>query len=80
MRTKDTSRNQKSATTRPPPPTVPTKQIKMKDSPSRDEIARRAHAMYVDQGRPHGQDVQHWLAAEAQVIKSHMDAGKGIVL
>ena len=56
------------------------KAITMGDRPSRDEIARRAHALYVDQGCPQGKDVQHWLAAEAHVIKSQRDGRKGMVL
>lgn len=35
--------------------------------PSRDEIARKAYFIYLDQGCQHGQDMQHWLKAEAQV-------------
>ena len=34
--------------------------------PSRDEVAKRAYYMYLKQGCPSGQDVQHWLEAEAQ--------------
>jgi hypothetical protein len=36
--------------------------------PSPDEIARRAYLDYVNQGAQPGHDVQHWLAAEAQLI------------
>lgn len=72
--------NRKSADTRPPPPIVPMKQITMGDPPSRDEIARKAHALYLDQGCPHGKDVQHWLEAEAQVIKSHKDGGTKVAV
>lgn len=35
---------------------------------SQDEIARKAFFMYLDHGCHHGQDVQDWLKAEAQVI------------
>jgi hypothetical protein len=36
--------------------------------PSPDEVARRAYLNYVNQGAQPGHDVQHWLAAEAQLI------------
>ena len=37
-------------------------------APSADEVARRAYFSYVNQGAPQGQDVQHWLAAEAELL------------
>jgi len=37
-------------------------------APSADEVARRAYFSYVNEGSPQGRDVQHWLAAEAQLI------------
>jgi Protein of unknown function (DUF2934) len=36
--------------------------------PSPDEVARRAYFSYVNQGSPSGHEVQHWLAAEAELI------------
>jgi len=36
--------------------------------PSADEVARKAYFSYVNEGSPQGRDVQHWLAAEAQLI------------
>jgi hypothetical protein len=33
----------------------------------RDEVARKAYFIYLNQGCPEGRDVQHWLAAEAQM-------------
>jgi len=36
--------------------------------PSPDEVARRAYFTYVNQGSLQGHDVQHWLAAEAELI------------
>jgi hypothetical protein len=80
MRTEASSHNPKSPSTQPPPPAVPMKPITVGDPPSREEIARKAHGMYVNQGCQHGKDVQHWLAAEAQVIKSQRDDCRGIVL
>ncbi|HEV2694369.1 MAG TPA: DUF2934 domain-containing protein [Verrucomicrobiae bacterium] len=36
--------------------------------PSPDEVARRAYFAYENQGSFEGHDVQHWLAAEADLI------------
>jgi hypothetical protein len=36
--------------------------------PSPDEVARRAYFSYVNQGSASGHEVQHWLAAEAQLL------------
>jgi hypothetical protein len=36
-------------------------------APSPEEVARRAYFCYVNEGSPEGRDVQHWLAAEAQL-------------
>jgi hypothetical protein len=33
------------------------------------EIATRAYFIYVSAGRPHGQEMQHWLEAEAQLTR-----------
>jgi hypothetical protein len=37
-------------------------------SPSSDEVARTAYFSYVNEGSLPGRDVQHWLAAEAELI------------
>jgi len=37
-------------------------------APSPDEVARRAYFSYVNEGSLPGRHVQHWLAAEAQLI------------
>jgi len=37
-------------------------------APSRDEVARRAYFSYVNHGSLQGHEVQHWLAAEAELI------------
>jgi hypothetical protein len=37
-------------------------------APSPDEVARKAYFSYVNQGSSQGHEVQHWLAAEAQLI------------
>jgi hypothetical protein len=36
--------------------------------PSADEVARQAYFSYENQGALPGHDVQHWLAAEADLI------------
>jgi len=36
-------------------------------TPSPDEVARRAYFTYVNQGSQPGHEVQHWLAAEAEL-------------
>jgi hypothetical protein len=36
--------------------------------PSPDEVARKAYFTYVNQGSGNGKDVQHWLAAEKELI------------
>jgi hypothetical protein len=33
-----------------------------------DLVARRAYEIWQAQGRPHGQDKEHWLAAEKEVV------------
>jgi hypothetical protein len=37
-------------------------------APSAGEVARRAYFSYVNQGSLQGHEVQHWLAAEAELI------------
>jgi hypothetical protein len=36
--------------------------------PSPDEVARKAYFAFVNQGSGDGKDVQHWLAAEKELI------------
>ena len=43
-------------------------QSKIDFAPSPDEVARRAYFSYVNQGSSSGHEVQHWLAAEAELI------------
>jgi len=38
-------------------------------TPSPEEVARRAYFAYVNEGSPQGRDVQHWLDAEAGLVK-----------
>jgi Protein of unknown function (DUF2934) len=37
--------------------------------PSADEVARRAYFSYVNEGSLPGRDVQHWLEAEAHLLR-----------
>jgi len=37
-------------------------------APSPDEVARKAYFSYENEGSRPGRDVQHWLAAEAELI------------
>ena len=37
--------------------------------PSPDEVARRAYFTYENEGSPEGREVQHWLDAEAELIR-----------
>jgi len=50
-------------------PVVDRNRIESDFTPSADEVARRAYFSYVNQGSRQGQDVQHWLAAEAELIE-----------
>ena len=51
------------------PATAPKQnQNKIDFAPSPDEVARRAYFSYVNQGSASGHEVQHWLAAEAELI------------
>ena len=43
-------------------------QSEIDSPPSPDEVARRAYFSYVNQGSRPGHEVQHWLAAEAELI------------
>lgn len=40
-------------------------------TPAPDEVAKQAYCNYVNEGSESGHDVQHWLAAEAQLITEH---------
>jgi hypothetical protein len=37
-------------------------------APSPEEVARKAYFSYANQGSSQGHEVQHWLAAEAELI------------
>jgi hypothetical protein len=44
------------------------KQNELDFVPSADEVSRRAYFCYENEGSVQGRDVQHWLAAEAQLL------------
>ena len=44
----------------------PTK-IEPESKPARDELAEKAYAIYLKEGRPQGHADQNWLEAEAQL-------------
>ena len=50
----------------------PATSVSIKDAtdftPSADEVARRAYFAFENEGSKPGRDVQHWLAAEAELI------------
>jgi hypothetical protein len=41
--------------------------------PTRDEVARKAYALYKKEGHPQGHAEQNWLAAEAQLQHAGSD-------
>jgi hypothetical protein len=45
------------------------------NEPSHDEIARRAYALWEQQGCPQGQDMSLWLQAETQLRPSRSQHG-----
>jgi hypothetical protein len=50
------------------PTATDSKQNEINFAPSPDEVARKAYFTYVNQGSLDGHEVQHWLAAEAELI------------
>ena len=61
-------RNPNPATVVRPNVAVASGQSEVDFIPSPDEVARRAYFTYVNHGSLPGHDVQHWLAAEAELI------------
>ena len=59
-------KNQKPASPSPPAVVAPKNEIDVASSP--DEVSRRAYFSYVNQGSRPGHEVQHWLAAEAEML------------
>jgi hypothetical protein len=64
------SQNQNQHPAGAPPPAAAVNLQRAEDdfAPSADEVARKAYFTYENEGSPQGRDVQHWLAAEAQLI------------
>ncbi len=60
--------NEKPASASQPMATADLNQNEIEFVPSPDEVARKAYFSYVNQGSPSGHEVQHWLAAEAELI------------
>jgi Fe-S cluster biosynthesis and repair protein YggX len=60
--------HQSPASAIPPTAVVDVDQSEIDFVPFPDEVARRAYLNYINQGAQPGHDVQHWLAAEAQLI------------
>ncbi len=50
---------------------------KPETKPARDEVAKKAYALYEKEGRPQGHDKQNWLAAEAEMSGHGSDEPKG---
>ena len=52
-----------------PVPVLTGKEVAMIDrrEPSREEIARQAHELYVQRGGEHGKDVEDWVKAEKEL-------------
>lgn len=39
-----------------------------------EQVAERAHGIFVERGGEHGRDVEDWLLAEAQLVEEASDA------
>ena len=63
------NQKQKAASTASTNARVPSKGDEKDFAPSADEVARRAYFNYVNEGSSPGRHVQHWLAAEAELLK-----------
>lgn len=68
MKNISSSKQQPSARPRPAAPASNLKPTELAATPWQDEVARKAYFIYLSQGCPKGQDVQHWLEAEAQMM------------
>lgn len=51
-----------------PPKSKVSREVDPQFTPDPDEVARRAYFTFLNHGSPLGQDVQHWLAAEAEIL------------
>jgi hypothetical protein len=50
------------------------KQMTNPNSPSHEQISRRAYEIFIERGQPAGQDMAHWLEAEKQLRTSAQSA------
>jgi len=62
-------KNQTPASASQPAAAAASNQNEINFVPSPDEVARKAYFTYVNQGSSPGHEVQHWLAAEAELIE-----------
>jgi hypothetical protein len=62
------NKNQKTAGTSMSAAVAGLNQNEIDFAPSPDEVARKAYFNYENEGSLPGHDVQHWLAAEAELI------------
>jgi cation transport ATPase len=46
---------------------------KPETEPTRDEVAKKAYSLYLEEGRPQGHAEQNWLEAEAQMAHAGSD-------
>jgi hypothetical protein len=53
------------------------RRAKKSGPPTFEEISRRAYEIFVQRGRPNGQDLEHWLQAEAE-LKSASSTVSGV--
>jgi hypothetical protein len=60
--------NQQPASASRPTAAADLNQNEIDFAPFADEVARRAYFSYLNQGSRQGHEVQHWLAAEAELI------------
>jgi Protein of unknown function (DUF2934) len=51
----------------------PTMNVPSRDPAIESEIAKRAHDIWVEEGRPHGRDEAHWTQAETEVLSGLAD-------
>jgi len=69
MKHNNFSQNQKPANAPQPIAPAGLSQNEINFTPSPDEVSRRAYFTYVNQGSQSGHEVQHWLQAEAELIR-----------
>ena len=71
MKQKHVSPDHKTAGASPAVSVLPRNPSAVAFVPSPDEVAQRAYFAYVNQGSLQGHEVQHWLAAEAELTAEH---------